>query len=96
MSVKDKVAIVTGASSGIGRATAKLLAEHGAKVALVARSVDRLNELSRELPNSLVAPADMKVEKDIKKMVKKVLEHYGQIDILVNCAGQGLMRLWNS
>ncbi|MGD0205456.1 MAG: SDR family oxidoreductase [Dehalococcoidia bacterium] len=89
MSVKDKVAIVTGASSGIGRATAKLLAEHGAKVALVARSVDRLNELSRELPNSLVAPADMKVEKDIKKMVKKVLEHYGQIDILVNCAGQG-------
>jgi len=89
MSVKDKVAIVTGASSGIGRATAKLLAEHGAKVAWVARSVDRLNELSRELPNSLVAPADMKVEKDIKKMVKKVLEHYGQIDILVNCAGQG-------
>jgi short-subunit dehydrogenase len=89
MSIKDKVVIVTGASSGIGLATAKLLAKHGAKVALVARSVDKLNRLSEELPNSLIAPADMKVEEDIKKMVKQVLRNYGRIDILVNCAGQG-------
>jgi short-subunit dehydrogenase len=89
MSIKAKAAIVTGASSGIGRATARLFTDHGARVALVARSLDKLYDLSRELPNSLVAPADMRVDKDIKKMVKKVLKHYGQIDILVNCAGQG-------
>jgi len=89
MIVKDKVAIVTGASSGIGLATARLLTQRGARVALVARSVDKLIELSRELPNSFVAPADMSQEKDIKKMVGEVLKHYGRVDILVNCAGQG-------
>jgi short-subunit dehydrogenase len=89
MIVKDKIAIVTGASSGIGLATAKLLTNRGAKVALVARSRGKLVKLSKELPGSFVAVADMAVEKDIKNMVKKVLGHFGRIDILVNNAGQG-------
>jgi len=87
--VRDKVAIVTGASSGIGLATARLLTERGAKVALVARSLNKLEALSRELPGSFVAPADMTVEEEVRKMVARALDHYGHIDILVNCAGRG-------
>ncbi len=89
MDVRDKVAIVTGASSGIGLATARLLTQRGAKVALVARSVDKLAAASRELPDSFVAAADMSVESDVKDMVCRVKAHYGRIDVLVNCAGRG-------
>ena len=89
MQVKDRVAIVTGASSGIGLVTAKLLSELGAKVALVARSGDKLHKLSKKLPQSLSIVADMSKENDIKDMIKKVKNHYGQIDILINNAGRG-------
>lgn len=89
MKVKDKVAIVTGASSGIGLATAKLLTKKGAKVALVARSKDKLKKIQSELQGSLAVVCDMSKEKDIKKMVKTVTEHFGRIDILINNAGQG-------
>jgi len=89
MDVRDKVAIITGASSGIGLATARLLARHGAKVALAARSRDRLNQLAAELPSSFVIPTDMTSEEDIRNMVEKVLQHFGRIDILINNAGRG-------
>jgi short-subunit dehydrogenase len=89
MDVFGRVAIVTGASSGIGLATAKLLTERGAKVALVARSTGKLRALSKELPGSLAIPTDMTLEQNVKEMVKRALERYGRIDILVNCAGQG-------
>ncbi|HUD44426.1 MAG TPA: SDR family oxidoreductase [Patescibacteria group bacterium] len=89
MQIKDKVAIVTGASSGIGLATAKLLAQKGAKVALVSRSKDKLEKLSKGLPDSLVVVADMSKPEEIKSMVQEVKKHFGRIDILVNNAGQG-------
>lgn len=89
MNVKDKIAIITGASSGIGLATAKLLFENGAKVALVARSKEKLEELSKELPGSFAVPTDMTKEDEIKDMVNKVEKHFGRIDILINSAGQG-------
>ncbi len=89
MTVQGKVAIVTGASSGIGRATAQLLAGKGAKVALVARSVEKLTELARSLPDSIAVPTDMTKEDATKTMVSTVVGHYGRIDILVNAAGQG-------
>ena len=89
MDIKNKVAIVTGASSGIGLATAKLLTQKGAKVVLVARSKDKLEGLSKELPGSLAIPADMTKIPDIKKMVSQANKHYGRIDVLVNNAGQG-------
>ena len=89
MDIKGKVVIVTGASSGTGLATAKLLAEHGAKLVLVARSKDKLEKLSGELPGSLAAPADMTKSAEIKRMVQKANEHFGRIDVLINNAGQG-------
>jgi NAD(P)-dependent dehydrogenase (short-subunit alcohol dehydrogenase family) len=88
MRVNGKVAIITGASSGIGLAAARLLAGHGAKVALAARSTDKLTQLAAELPGSLAVPTDMRSESDIRKMVRAVLEHYGRIDILINNAGR--------
>jgi short-subunit dehydrogenase len=89
LKAKDKVAIVTGASSGIGLATAKLLARKGAHVALVSRSKEKLEKLSAEIPNSIAVPADMAKAFEIKRMVKEVADHFDRIDILVNNAGVG-------
>ena len=89
MNIADKVVIVTGASSGIGLATAGLLARHGAKVALAARSRDKLNRLATDLPGSFAVPTDMRSEEDIRNMTGRVLRHFGRIDVLINCAGRG-------
>jgi short-subunit dehydrogenase len=89
MDVGNKVVIVTGASSGIGLATAKLLAEREAKLVLVSRSKEKLEKLAKEIPNSLAVPADMINISEIRSMIVRVLEHFGKIDILLNCAGQG-------
>jgi Short-chain dehydrogenases of various substrate specificities len=89
MDVTGRVAIVTGASSGIGYATAKLLSSKGAKVALAARSKDKLDKLAAELPEAFAVAADISKQDEVIELVKAVLEHYGRIDILVNNAGQG-------
>jgi short-subunit dehydrogenase len=89
MDIKGKVVIVTGASSGIGLATAKLLSKGGAKLSLVSRSKGKLEELSRELPNSFAVQADMTRIPEIKRMVQRTEEHFRRIDVLINCAGQG-------
>jgi NAD(P)-dependent dehydrogenase (short-subunit alcohol dehydrogenase family) len=88
MQIKDSVIIVTGASSGIGLATAKLLAGHGASVALAARSADVLEQLAVELPGSFAVPTDMTDWSSVKGMVQAVNDHYGRIDGLVNNAGR--------
>ena len=90
MKIKDSIVVVTGASSGIGLATVKLLSKFGAKVILVARSTDKLQKLAREIPNSFAITADMRSSDDIKMLIKTVKEKYGRIDILINNAGQGL------
>ncbi len=89
MDVKGKVVIVTGASGGIGLAAAKLLASKGAKLALVARSKEKLEKLAKELPEAIAVPADMSKIHDVETMIRKVAEHFGRIDVLVNNAGQG-------
>ncbi len=89
MQIEDTVAIVTGASSGIGLATAKLLSQKGAKVALVSRSKVKLEELAKQMSGSITVPADMTNQQEIEMMIGKVMNHFGRIDILVNNAGQG-------
>lgn len=90
MDVKGKVVLVTGASEGIGAATARLLAARGAKVAVAARSIDKLNELTGEHDDSFAVQADMTQPESITAMVDAVVEHYGQVDVLVNNAGRAL------
>ncbi|MGA7955112.1 MAG: SDR family oxidoreductase [Gloeobacterales cyanobacterium] len=88
--IEGHVIIITGASLGIGAATAKLLATQGAKLVLAARSVDKLEQLAAELKaESLVVPTDMTEGADLENLVAKTLEHYGRIDGLVNNAGHG-------
>jgi short-subunit dehydrogenase len=87
--LQGKTAIVTGASSGIGLATARLLAENGVRVGLVSRSAKTLEDLSATLPGSRVFPADMTKIPQIRRMAEEVKKYFGRIDILVNNAGQG-------
>lgn len=84
-----RVAIVTGASSGLGERFARVLHAVGANVVLVARRADRLEALSAELENSLVAPADLSLEDDRERVVAAAIDHFGGVDILVNNAGIG-------
>ncbi len=89
MDPNGKAAIVTGASSGIGLATARMLAKGGARVALVSRSLEKLDALSKELPGSIAMKCDMAKPAQIKRMVAAAARRLGGIDILVNNAGQG-------
>jgi short-subunit dehydrogenase len=91
MTVEGKVVLLTGASEGIGKATAEFLGQKGAKVALAARSKDKLDQLAAGLNDAFVIPVDMTDNEAITAMVEAVHQHYGRIDILINNAGQALM-----
>jgi len=87
--IDGRVFIVTGASSGIGLATARALHERGGQVALVARSRQALEDLAKTLSGSLAVPADMTDFDGIRRAVADIDRHYGRIDGLVNNAGRG-------
>ncbi|HEY6079234.1 MAG TPA: SDR family NAD(P)-dependent oxidoreductase, partial [Polyangiaceae bacterium] len=84
-----KVALVTGASRGIGYGLAHALAEVGATLAVSARDEKALATLAGELPGSLVVPMDMRSVSSIREGVARVEKHFGRVDILVNNAGLG-------
>ena len=94
MDIQDKVVIITGASEGIGLATARLFAEAGAKVALAARSASTLNTIVNELHEqhreALAVPTDMRNKDAIESLMDRVFQQYGRIDILINNAGQAV------
>ncbi|MBO9345449.1 MAG: SDR family oxidoreductase [Chloroflexi bacterium] len=94
--LKDKVIIITGASSGIGRATALALAKLGAKLGLAARNYAALSAVAdqaRQLGAQAIAvPTDVTQKDQVADLVSEVLATFGRIDGLVNCAGVGVIR----
>jgi hypothetical protein len=90
----DKVVIVTGASSGIGRETALAFAREGARVVLAARAESKLRDLAESHPEwrdrFLVVPADVTKDEDVQQLVATTIARFGRIDILVNNAGVGM------
>jgi NADP-dependent 3-hydroxy acid dehydrogenase YdfG len=93
--LSDSVAIVTGASSGIGEATAEALAKEGASVVLAARRVDELGALADRIAtdggDAFVVETDVTEEADIDNLVETTMDEYGRIDVLVNNAGVMLL-----
>jgi NADP-dependent 3-hydroxy acid dehydrogenase YdfG len=91
MTLAGKTAVVTGASSGIGEATARLLAGEGCNVVLAARREDRLKSLAAELGvEALAAPTDVTDPAACAALVARTVERFGSLEILVNNAGLGL------
>ncbi|XP_063359973.1 3-oxoacyl-[acyl-carrier-protein] reductase FabG-like [Cydia amplana] len=91
MSFTGKVVIVTGAASGIGAATAKALAREGAKVVLVDKDADKLQEVAKECEQHgnkpLIIIADVTKDEDVRAIVKNTINNFGQLDVLINNAG---------
>lgn len=92
---KDRIVVITGASSGIGREAALEFAREGAKTALLSRSREKLQKVAEEIravnPNVLVVPADVSVPGEVSEAVRKVLSDFGGIDILFNNAGSSFV-----
>ncbi|XP_048488177.1 3-oxoacyl-[acyl-carrier-protein] reductase FabG-like [Plutella xylostella] len=96
MDFKDKVVIVTGGSSGIGAASARLFASHGALVAIIGRNVQRLDAVAKDCETKsgnlpLRIALDLTSKGACEEVVKATVEKYKRIDVLVNCAGKGNM-----
>ncbi|HLJ34082.1 MAG TPA: SDR family oxidoreductase [Ktedonobacteraceae bacterium] len=94
MSIKNRVAIITGAGRGVGRATAQLFAREGARVVPFSRTQAHLEEtateiarLGGEVGQALAVVGDVSREEDVQRLFQQVREMYGRVDILVNCAG---------
>jgi short-subunit dehydrogenase len=93
---RDRTVMITGASSGIGKAAALKIGEAGGTVLLVARTQDKLEETKREIEQlggtAHAHPCDLSNPDDIDRMAKQVLERHGAVDILVNNAGRSIRR----
>jgi short-subunit dehydrogenase len=90
-SLSGKVVIVTGASMGIGEAIARVFSAEGARLALAARSLDKLEALARSLPGeALPLRTDMSRPEEARAMIQKTADHFGRIDVLINNAAVGM------
>ncbi len=96
--MENKVIIITGASSGIGLASAHEFARRGAKLSLGARSIDRLKELQHDLEGKgcevIITKTDVSKEADCKLLIENTLQEFGQIDVLINNAGISMRALF--
>ena len=95
--MNGKVVIITGASSGIGRALAVEFAKRGASLSLASRRIDRLNELKEELPSTkiLATQTDVTNESSCKNLINLTIQFFGRIDILINNAGLSMRALFD-
>lgn len=95
--MRDKVAIITGASSGIGKALVYELARYGVKLVIAARNIDELNHIADDLKNKdievLAVRTDVTKEEDCKSLIDQAYNHFGHIDILINNAGISMRAL---
>jgi NADP-dependent 3-hydroxy acid dehydrogenase YdfG len=94
MEIEGKVVIVTGASMGIGEATARVFADAGAKLVLAARSADKLAAVANSLParaEPLIVPTDMTDQAQVQALIDTAYDRFGQIDIVINNAGQAAL-----
>jgi NADP-dependent 3-hydroxy acid dehydrogenase YdfG len=87
--IKDKVVVITGASSGLGEAAARELARHGAKLVLGARRIERLQALAKELSldNDAVVQTDVTQYTQVKRLVDRAVETHDHLDVMINNAG---------
>jgi NADP-dependent 3-hydroxy acid dehydrogenase YdfG len=89
--IKGKIVVITGASSGLGEATARQLSAKGASVVLGARRVDRIQSLAKELTvgggNALAFPTDVTHYEQVKNLVDAAVKTYGRVDVVINNAG---------
>jgi len=94
ISLKNKVVVITGASSGIGKATAIEFAKKGSKVVLAARRVEKLQELEKRIlsfnGNCIHVKTDVTREEDVVNLFKVIEEKFGRVDVLINNVGKGL------
>ena len=97
--MKDKVVIITGASSGIGEALARKFSEEGSWVVLAARQVEKLLILQKELEKhsgrTLIVACDVSIESDCKKLIQETVKEFGRIDVLINNAGISMRAIFN-
>jgi short-subunit dehydrogenase len=94
--MKDKVVVITGASSGIGKALAYEFASRGASLVLAARRIDRLQQIKHDLPNArmLTIQADVSQEHDCQNLINQAVSTFGRIDVLINNAGISMRALF--
>ncbi|KAG7302605.1 hypothetical protein JYU34_012549 [Plutella xylostella] len=100
MSFKGKVVIVTGASSGIGAATARQLAAAGADLVAVGRNQNHLNQVAMDCATlgkmPLLVVADLTKKDDVKRVIDNTINQYGKLDVLINCAGFGSLAYFDT
>jgi short-subunit dehydrogenase len=85
--MRDKVIVITGASSGIGAELARQLAARGAKLVLASRNAAALQEVAQAVPGAYIVPTDVTREEDCRHLIEQSIAQFGRIDVLVNNAG---------
>ncbi|MBD1892314.1 MULTISPECIES: SDR family oxidoreductase [unclassified Coleofasciculus] len=93
--MQDKVVVIVGATGGIGSVLTRKLAPMGARLVLAARDSSRLENLASGLPQVLTVPTDITKPQQVETLMEKAIAHFGQIDVLVNAAGAGVMKQYN-